>query len=751
MKYCNVLILDIIHSSIDRPFTYKIPEELSHKIDIGSLVNVYFKNQKVNGIVISLTNNLNGLDDAKVKKVSSVVIDETVITAELFELGSWMKEYYICPLSKILKIMLPRGLLLNYVSKYEYIVNFNYEDLRNAKIPGNAKKQKEIIEYLEGRSEEITLEDIKYNCNCTKEPVTRLQERGIIDLNKKVIYRNPINYNELPDYPVKSPTQEQKSVLEFIFRDIKETSGKNIKPVLIYGVTGSGKTEIYLHLIERMIREGKEVIVLIPEISLTPQTVSRFVGRFGRSVAVIHSRLSVGERYDEWLKVLRGEVNIVIGARSAVFAPFSNLGMIIIDEEHENAYKQEESPRYHAREVAKKRCELNKASLILGSATPSLESYYHVKKEDYEITKLKKRISDNKVNFKLVDMRKELEGGNKSIFSRHLVKGIKEAIDDNGRVLLFLNRRGYSTFVLCRSCGYVIRCPECEVSLTYHKKADYLRCHYCDYVEPLMAKCPTCKSKMIKSFGAGTERIEGEVKKYFPWLKTIRMDVDTTSRKGAHEEILDSFKNKEADVLIGTQMIAKGLDFPDISLVGVVSADTILNIPDFRAGEKTYQLLSQVAGRGGRGEKPGKVIIQTYTPEHYSIRAVLEGDYEKFADKELDGRKSLGYPPYKSMIKFEIKGPSENWIMKQGKLMFDIIEGIVSEINKTKSEQIEILGPYPCPFYRLRGDFRWHVIIKGSNLDDLKKRLFINNLDEFENKLSESERLIVDVDPISLL
>ncbi len=757
MCYCDVLILDIVHGSMDRPFTYKVPEHMAADIWAGSLVKVNFRNQNVNGIVLNTKRSPELENIQKIKLVSSLVMSEPVISTDLFKLAEWMKKYYICPLAKIIRMMLPRGVLIDYTSKYQYIITFDPETLRNFKLAPNARKQKQIVDYLTSQGDEkggLPLIELKEKLGCSTDPIKKLEQLGAISIEKRFLYREPVDYDEVDKYPVKSLTEDQQEAFEYID---KEIYANNSSPVLMLGVTGSGKTEIYLHLIEKVLAEDKQVIVLIPEISLTPQTVSRFMGRFGRKVALIHSRLSVGERYDEWLKILKGEAKIVVGARSAVFAPLSNLGMIIIDEEHENAYKQEESPMYHAREVARKRCEINGASLVLGSATPSLESYHEAQKGNFKLVKLSKRINSNMPAFCLVDMRKELAGGNKSIFSREMVKGIKSAVDEKGRVLLFLNRRGYSTFVLCRSCGHVVRCSDCEVSLTYHKNVNYLRCHYCDYVEPLPGKCPECNSNMIRSFGAGTERIETEVKKYFPWLRTLRMDVDTTSKKNAHQEILNKFKDKKAEVLIGTQMIAKGLDFPDISLVGVVSADTILNIPDFRSGEKTYQLLSQVGGRGGRGETPGKVILQTYTPEHYSIRSVLEADYESFAAKELESREKLEYPPYKSIIKIEFKGPKEEEVEQSAKTGMKILTEIISkdreqvDDNDQKLRDIEIIGPHPCPFYRLRGEYRWQLILKGRNFERIKPELYQKRRVDFEGELSKSVKVAIDVDPVSLL
>jgi primosomal protein N' (replication factor Y) len=510
-------------------------------------------------------------------------------------------------------------------------------------------------------------------------------------------------------------------------------------------VTGSGKTEIYLQAIARSLESGKQAIVLVPEISLTPQMISRFKTRFGPSVAVLHSRLSDGERYDEWRRIQSGGANVVVGARSAIFAPFARLGLVIIDEEHEGTYKQEEVPRYHAREVAEERCRLEGALLILGSATPSLETFQRAISGQVRLSTLKERVDGNPLPpVELIDMRQELAMENRSIFSRRLQEELTEAARSGEGAILFLNRRGFSTFVLCRECGYVVKCPSCEVSMAHHIELGGLCCHYCGYSIPLPRTCPKCQSRYIRGFGAGTERVEEELKKLFPHLRALRMDIDTTRRKGSHAAILEAFARGEADVLIGTQMIAKGLDIERVTLVGVISADTSLNLPDFRSAERTFQLVTQVAGRAGRGSKPGRVLVQTYTPEHYSIQAARDHDYWRFFETEIQFREALNYPPFTSLIHLVISGAQEAEVEQ--------VARDVGEALRSAGIPGEVLGPSPAPLPRLKGRYRHHLVLKGSTLEPLVRSLKTWLAARWGNRRRSLDiRLSVDVNPMSIL
>jgi primosomal protein N' (replication factor Y) len=511
--------------------------------------------------------------------------------------------------------------------------------------------------------------------------------------------------------------------------------------MLLYGVTGSGKTEVYLQAIACMLQKELASIVLVPEIALTPQMTERFVARFGNKVAVLHSRLSAGERYDEWCRVARGEALVVIGARSAVFAPVPKLGLIILDEEHEITYKQEETPRYHARDIALRRAEMHGAAVILGSATPSLESYTKALRGEYRLAKLPQRIAGRPLPpVEIVDMREELKSGNRSIFSRTLQAALRDALAAGKQAIIFLNRRGYSTFVLCRTCGHVMRCPACNVSLKFHSTLAMLCCHYCDYREPYPSACPACGGRYIRHFGTGTQKVEEELRRRFPAARPLRLDADSTARKGEYRQILASFRRGEANVLVGTQMIAKGLDFPKVTLVGVITADTALNLPDFRAGERTFQMLTQVAGRAGRGATGGRVVIQTYTPEHYAVVAARKHDFETFYREESARRKELGYPPFGYLVRLLVSGGVEGNVMKAASLLTGFL-----------GTEIEIWGPSPCPLEKVRGRYRWQLVLRGDELEPL-----LAAAKEAANRFRQCAvtakvRLSLDVEPLHLL
>ena len=545
------------------------------------------------------------------------------------------------------------------------------------------------------------------------------------------------------DYPKTldlKPTSEQKQALNLILNSIEHNQ---FNVFLLFGIAASGKTEIYLQAIGRAVKEGKSAIMLVPEISLTPQTVEHFKSRFGKKVAVFHSRLSAGERLRQWQKIKQGRATIVVGARSAVFSPVKRLGIIIVDEEHENSYKQDDSPRYHARDVAIARAKISQAVVILGSATPSLESYYKAKKGVYKLVRLSRRIEDRMApSTQIVDMRKEIKPkGKTQIFSHLLEESINARLARNEAMILFLNRRGFSTFVNCKNCGYVLRCKFCRIPLTYHFHKDSLICHYCGYQQKTDKICPQCKSGYLSYFGIGTQKIESEVARIFPQAGASRMDTDSVRLKGSHQKILGEFKEGKINILIGTQMIAKGLHIPRVTLVGVVSADSTLNLPDFRASERTFQLLMQVAGRAGRGGKKGEVIIQTYSPDNYSIRAASEHDFEGFYNREITSRKELGFPPYCHLVNLIFRGKSEQQVVKQAKALAKILK-------KSKPKGIKVVGPASLPLPKLRGKFRWHIIIKGKEVGLINKFLH-----QGLKRVRTARGVIfkVDVDPISML
>lgn len=665
----------------------------------------------------------------------------------------------ITNINRYLSSLIKKGIILEIKKlksdvrkKYEKYVYLNEEkiDIKNilSNLDSRAYKQKEVLNYL-ASIKFLPLRQLMKDTQTSLSTIKNLEKKKYITIKDVEVNRNPI-IKEISRYPKVELNTEQQECFNSICEDIKK--GKNYI-YLLHGVTGSGKTEVYLHVIEQMISNGKDAIVLVPEISLTPQTIERFVGRFGDNVAVLHSRLSLGERFDEWRKIKEGKVKIVVGARSAIFAPFSNLGIIIIDEEHENSYKSNMNPKYDAREIAEKRCEIEGASMILGSATPSIETYYRAQKGEIKLLKMNNRINKkNMPTMKIIDMTKELNMGNTSIFSRTLYNAIKSNLDNNKQTILFLNRRGFSTFVSCRKCGYVAKCEECDIAYTYHKSDNILKCHYCGLTMKPPKICPKCGSKYIKYFGVGTQKVEELVKKYFPKARVARMDVDTTTKKGSHEKILDKVKNRDIDILIGTQMISKGLDFPNVTLVGVIAADTSLNLPDFRSSERTFQLLTQVGGRAGRGEDSGLVIIQTYDPNHYSIEAAKKYDYIEFYNKEIMLRREFCYSPFSNIISILFISKIKSKVIE---ISNNITRLISLEISKEKvySSSINIYGPNPAALSKIKNNYRWQTLIKCKDeelniIKNIIKKLILQNNDL---KLIKEVKISVDINPISIM
>ncbi|MCM3133674.1 primosomal protein N' [Paenibacillus polysaccharolyticus] len=589
--------------------------------------------------------------------------------------------------------------------------------------PSKAQRQKEILSFLLEMKDllPMPLKEVLSTLQVSAATIKGLEEKGLVVTEDVEVFRDPYQGRRFkPTEPLKL-TDEQQGVYSSINSRLQE---HRHGVFLLHGVTGSGKTEVYLQTIQQCINQDRQAIVLVPEIALTPQMVERFKGRFGDQVAVMHSRLSGGERYDEWRKIREGQVKVAIGARSAVFAPFSRLGLIIMDEEHETSYKQEETPKYHARDVAVKRAQQHQAVVVLGSATPSLESYYAARSQsndDFAPLLLEmptRALGNNLPDVRIIDMREELKDGNRSMFSRALHKGLEERLERGEQTVLLLNRRGYSTFVMCRSCGYVAGCPECDISLTYHQRSNNLRCHYCGYAEAAPETCPDCGSEHIRYFGTGTQRVEEELAKLFPGIRVIRMDVDTTTEKGAHEKLLKQFREKKADVLLGTQMVAKGLDFPDVTLVGVITADSALNLPDFRAAEKTFQLLTQVAGRAGRHQLPGEVFVQSYTPEHYSIGHASQHDYVSFVKEELLHRRNLQYPPYCRLILVTFSHEQLPVLIRLAENYTRLLKekanaaGWLGSLGRFSNEAFDVLGPVASPIPRIKNRYRFQCMIK---------------------------------------
>lgn len=794
------VIVDVPASSVNQTFDYQIPEKFKSIIQKGMRVVIPFGPRKITGFVIGFTDES---EFKKLRKIIEVLDIIPALTEELLDLGKWLSDQTMSLYITTYQAMLPQVLKSKYERTLIKVENELPEELiflfdgsdevayklvdeknislktvqqalesgmikehykvksqitkkyKTAIIPAvetdkliehektlaqNAHRQKQILNFFIQNNEAIDQNKLFKELNITRTNLKPLIDKQLITLKQEEVYRNPYE-REFPKTEKKVLTEEQNTAIIPIYKAIEV---ENNETFLLYGVTGSGKTEIYLQAIERVINKGQEAIVLVPEIALTPQMVEQFKGRFGEKVAVMHSALSIGEKYDEWLKIQREEVQVVVGARSAIFAPFKNLGIIIIDEEHEGTYKQEDTPRYHARDVAIERARVNKCPVILGSATPALESFARAEKSVYTLLSLTKRTNNKPMpEVEVVDMRAELHAGNRTMFSTVLIDKMKLAMSKDEQIVLLLNRRGYSNFALCRDCGHVEQCPNCDISLTYHKGHHALKCHYCSYEMPMPENCPACKSDLISFFGTGTERVEEALKKLMPELKVIRMDVDTTRRKGAHERLLNSFSDGEADVLLGTQMIAKGLDFENVTLVGVLAADSMLHLPDFRSGEKTFQLLTQVSGRAGRHELDGEVIIQSYTPDHYSITLASNYNFLKFYEKEMGMRRSFKYPPYVYLALITIT--DENL----GKVM-DVAQRFAEKLAMVLSVESTILGPTPSPIARIKKRYRYQIIIKYRYEKKLQHKFAVVK-NEFTKELKKDLQILIDINPNQLM
>ncbi len=714
------IIIDISHEKVDRPFSYRIPERLSGKIQAGTRVRIPFGagNRERTGYVVGLTSKA-GYEEDKIKEILGVVEGSFSAESQLIELAWWMKERYGCTMNQALKTVLPVKQKVKGTEKKYIRCLLSKEGLDEVFKEAERKKYRARVRLFETfRSVSvIPYETAVHQLNLTAAALKPLETQGIIAVERENVYRNPAAAFQgeefrLSGHPVLNPEQ-QKIVEDFKARYEEGERGTS----LIHGITGSGKTEVYMGLIEYMRTLGKEVIVLIPEIALTYQTVMRFYKRFGPEVSFINSRLSAGERYDQFVRAKNQEISIMIGPRSALFTPFQNLGLIIIDEEHEGAYKSEISPKYHAREAAAFRARQNNAPLVLGSATPSVESYEKAMTGEYHLYTLTERAKKDSrlAKVHVVDLREELKAGNKSIFSGLLQELMEERLSKGQQIMLFMNRRGYANFISCRSCGEAVKCPHCDVTLTLHRDGRMV-CHYCGYTAFKPSVCPSCGSPYIAGFGTGTQKIQAMTEQRFPGVSTLRMDLDTTSKKGGHEEILSAFESGKAQILIGTQMIVKGHDFPGVTLVGVLAADTSLYAPDFRCAERTFQLLTQAAGRAGRGDKAGDVVIQTYAPDHYSIQAAAKQDYPMFFRQEMAFRKMLKYPPVCGILTIQAADRREDALEKA---MIQI--KMWAEQETFKTEGISLIGPVNAPIYKVNDIYRKILYLKSENYDILIK------------------------------
>ena len=613
-----------------------------------------------------------------------------------------------------------------------------------------AVKHAKILQILLDNASPLATTEIVKQVGGSVSLLKTLERRGLIKIVRAETVRNPLSLQPVVSTTPLPLNPEQSKAFAEILKGL-QSSENSKQNFLLHGVTGSGKTEVYMQAISHVLESGKSVIVLVPEISLTPQTAARFIGRFGQRVALLHSRLSDGERFDQWYRIQRGLADIVIGPRSAIFAPVKQLGLLVIDEEHSDSYKSDTAPRYHAREVAQKRTELAKCPLILGSATPSLESFFQAEKDAYKLLSLPSRVLERQMpQVHIVDMREELKNGNRTIFSNLLRGALGEKLEKNEQTILFLNRRGHSSYVFCRTCGYVERCTNCSISLTFHFETRNLVCHHCGHKRDAHPTCPECNSAAIDYFGRrgfGTEVVEREVQKAFPNANVKRFDADSTSRKNAHQQILDAFERQEIDILIGTQMVAKGLDFPNVTLVGVIVADTALNFPDFRASEQTFSLLTQVAGRSGRAEAAGEVIIQTYMPDHYCISSVQNHDYIGFYQQELDARRALQYPPFSHVATFLLRGEDEKEVENTAYAVNDHLQ----MLRDDQYPEVRILGPAPAPLSKIDGKYRWHFLLRCQNVEKISRLLQQLNEEPPIPLKSSLIEYVIDIDPTNTL
>lgn len=777
----------------DQFYTYRIPSELLEDIEIGMRVLVPFGrgNKTTVGLVVEINSDLN--ENYKVKDIIKTIEDRPILNQELIDIANFMCDEYLSDLSSSFQTVLPPGDIvkinevfysnfendedefLRFLSdpkdydevkrkfpnmgrtqlndlvesgaisrRYEFTKDANIKYIKIVKllkpdfngISIRAHKQHEIMNYL-SHKKSCELSEVLKATNSSLTSLRALEKKNLISITDKRVFREVID-EEIKTYSSHVLNSQQEKV----FKEIISSSNTTF---LLKGVTGSGKTEVYLHLAEAVMDRGQQVMILVPEIALTPQTIARFAGRFGKKVAVLHSRLSISERFDQWRMIREGFVQIVVGTRSAVFAPFQNLGMIIIDEEHELSYISEKNPKYDAIDIARFRANYNNCSVVLGTATPRIESFYNTKIGEYKLLELSSRANKNELpEVVTVDMREELKKGNITMFSDVLREEMEIALERKKQVILFLNKRGHTSYVFCRNCGYNQRCDDCDVSMTYHKSKGLSICHFCGKTANKPLICPSCGSNAIKEFGAGTQKLEEYTKEVFPNAKVARMDMDTMSKKGSYNRIYKLMENGEIDILIGTQMLSKGLDFKNVTVVGIVAADLTLNLPDYRSQEKTFQLLTQVAGRAGRGDDKGKVVIQTYQPDHYAILNAMDHDYDEFFNNEIKMRREYKYPPFENLVLIRVIHQDR---LKASKRSFEIIK-IIRENLKTKD--YEIIGPNPAVIERIRNMYRFNIVIKTKNELNMLKQVLDESIIRNKDLIGDGYKMFFMINPISL-
>ena len=780
---------------LNKTFDYNIPKELEELILVGSKVLVPFGNGEK--LTEAFVVGIKQTSDFEVKDIAKL---EENLSNKQIDLAKWMAKRYFCNVSDCIKLMLTPGTrnknkekriqdkTINcvYLKKEREEIEFEIE---TGKI--KSEKQKRVVNFIKD-NEGATVPEIEMFTDCARGIVNTLVKNGYLEIVEKKVERNPLLGRNCEKTDKLKLTEEQENAYKKVEDAI---NNKQYQQFLLYGVTGSGKTEVYLQLIEKVLDNGRNAIVLVPEISLTPQMLDRFISRFGKEeIAILHSKLSIGERHDEWERIQEKKAKIVIGARSAIFAPIENIGIIIIDEEHDSSYKSETNPRYNAKEIAKVLAKENKAPLVLGSATPDIVTFYktqektiyqdlqkstefehetNIQTEDYkrqfeneakdsikaisdkERTDIQNQGTESKITLleltkrannsslpkvEIIDLKQELANGNRSMLSRELYNSIEENLKQKRQTILFLNRRGYSTFIMCRNCGYTVKCPNCNISMTYHSYERKLKCHYCGHEENVVTVCPECHSDKIRYFGTGTQKLEQEIHKQFPEASTIRMDIDTVTKKNSHEVILNTFRNQNIDILIGTQMVVKGHHFPNVTLVGVIAADSSLNIDDYRANERTFQILTQVAGRAGRENLPGKVVIQTYNPDNFSIICAQKQNYDLFYETEIALRKQLKYPPFCDIILIGLNSYQELEIKNVSSKIYQYLE---QRLNK---EEFKVLRPMPCPIDKIQNRYRWRIIIKG-NMTEKANQILNDCLKEIYQENIKDTRIAIDINP----
>ena len=740
------IIINRTAKRLNRTFDYNIPKELEELIVIGSTVVIPFGKGEnlVEGYVI-------GIKENTTYEVKNIIEVKHNLTEKQIELAKWMSKRYFCNISECIKQMLTPGTKNQKAEKktQDKMINIVYLkkdaeeiqfDIEIGKI--KSEKQKKVLQFLKS-NDGVTIPEIELFTGASRAIVKTLEKNGYIEIVEKKVERNPLANKKIEKTQNLKLTDEQENAFIKVSNKIKNNEYKEF---LLYGVTGSGKTEVYLQLIGEALKANKTAIILVPEISLTPQMIDRFISRFNKEeIAVLHSKLSIGERYDEWNKIKDKKAKIIIGARSAIFAPTENIGIIIIDEEHDSSYKSEALPKYDAKEIAKKLAKENKCPILLGSATPDIKTYYNAKNNKIEMLELTKRANNSKLpEVEIVDLKMELANGNRSMLSLKLHDEIEKNLKEKRQTILFLNRRGYSTFIMCRECGYTVKCKNCNISMTYHKSDNKLKCHYCGYEEKLVTICPECNSTKIRYFGTGTQKLEQEINKIFPEAKTIRMDIDTVTKKNSHEEILNKFKNENIDILIGTQMVVKGHHFPNVTLVGVIAADSSLNIDDYRANERTFQILTQVSGRAGRENLDGHVIVQTYNPDNFSIICAKEQNYEMFYNTEIALRKQLNYPPFCDIIMIGFNSLSEKEIEESSKEVYNYLK------KHLKEQEFKILKPMPSPIDKIQNRYRWRIIIKG-NMTEKANKILNECLKNVYMENYKNTRISIDINPNNMI